>query len=62
MRGDARFQNHPSKHWRVAKEFTLSVAEAMPAEGYDFKPQPEEMSFGRLMMHIGADRETGSGF
>ena len=43
-----------AKHWRVAKEFTLAVAEAMPAEGYDFKPQPEEMSFGRLMVHIGA--------
>ena len=23
------------KHWQVAKEFTLAVAEAMPAESYD---------------------------
>jgi hypothetical protein len=30
------------------------VAEAMPAEGYDFKPNPEELSFGRLMIHIAA--------
>ena len=41
-----------SKHWQVAKEFTLAVAEAMPAENYDFKPNPEEMSFGQLMVHI----------
>ena len=43
-----------AKHWHVAKEFTLAVAEAMPAESYDFKPNPEELSFGRLMTHIAA--------
>src|SRR5207249_10954242 len=43
-----------AKHWQVAKEFTLAVAEAMPAESYDFKPNPEELSFGRLMTHIAA--------
>jgi uncharacterized damage-inducible protein DinB len=41
-----------AKHWQTAKEFTLAVAEAMPAEGYDFKPNPEELSFGQLMIHI----------
>jgi uncharacterized damage-inducible protein DinB len=43
-----------AKHWQVAKEFTLAVAEAMPAEGYHFKPNPEELSFGQLMIHIAA--------
>ena len=43
-----------AKHWQVSKEFTLAVAEAMPAEGYDFKPDPEELSFGQLMFHIAA--------
>lgn len=43
-----------AKHWQVAREFTLAVAEAMPAEGYDFKPNAEEMSFGQLMIHIAA--------
>src|SRR5216684_8714504 len=43
-----------AKHWQVAKEFTLAVAEAMPSEGYDFKPNPEELSFGQLMVHIAA--------
>ena len=40
-------------HWKTSKEFTLAVAEAMPADSYDFKPNPEEMSFGALMIHIG---------
>jgi uncharacterized damage-inducible protein DinB len=40
------------KHWQISKEFTLAVVEAMPAESYDFKPNPEEMSFGELMIHI----------
>ena len=43
-----------AKHWQVAKEFTLAVAVAMPAEGYGFKPSPEELSFGQLMVHIAA--------
>lgn len=40
------------KHWKTSKEFTVAVAEMMPAESYDFKPNPEEMSFGELMIHI----------
>jgi uncharacterized damage-inducible protein DinB len=40
------------KHWQTAKEFTLAVADAMPPEGYSFKPNPQELSFGQLMMHI----------
>ena len=43
-----------AKHWQISKEFTLAAAEAMPAEGYDFKPNPEELSFGQLMIHIAA--------
>jgi uncharacterized damage-inducible protein DinB len=45
------------KHWKATGELTLAVAEAMPADSYNFKPNPEEMSFGQLMAHIGlADR------
>jgi len=43
-----------AKHWQISKEFTLAVAEAMPAESYDFKPNPEEQGFGQLMVHIAA--------
>ncbi len=41
-----------AKHWQTAAEFTLKVADAMPAADYNFKPNPEEMSFGKVMVHI----------
>ncbi len=41
-----------NKHWKTSAAFTMEVAKAMPAESYDFKPAPEEMSFGELMAHI----------
>src|SRR5438105_14399233 len=40
------------KHWKTSGEFTLAVASTMPADGYTFRPNPEEMSFGQLMAHI----------
>ena len=40
------------KHWKTSGEFTAAVANAMPADGYTFRPNPEEMSFGQLMAHI----------
>lgn len=40
------------KHWETAREFTMAVADAMPADSYDFKPNPEEMNYGALMEHI----------
>ena len=51
---ESDFKSLFAKHWQVAKEFTLAVAEAMPREGYSFKPNPEEMTFGQLMVHIAA--------
>ncbi len=41
-----------AKHWKVSGDFTIEVAKAMPPEGYTFRPNPEEMSFGQLMAHI----------
>ena len=40
------------KHWKTSGEFTIAVADTMPAESYTFRPNPEEMSFGQLMAHI----------
>ncbi len=40
------------KHLKVSKEFTLKVAEAMPAESYDFKLTPPQMSFGGQITHL----------
>ncbi len=45
-----------AKHWASSSALTLAVAEAMPADGYDFVPpstvEPKEMTFGALMVHI----------
>jgi uncharacterized damage-inducible protein DinB len=38
--------------WRISKQFTIAVAEKMPAELYDFKATPEERSFGEQMAHV----------
>lgn len=40
--------------WKTSKQFTIAVAEAMPAEMYGFKPTPEQMTFGEQMIHIAA--------
>ncbi len=50
---NARWQEEFLKHWKVSKEFTLAVADRMPAGGYASRPNPEEMTFGELMAHIG---------
>ena len=42
------------KHWKSSGELTHAVANAMPSDGYTFRPTPEEMSFGELMAHIAA--------
>jgi len=47
-----------AKHWKTSGEFTVAVAEAMPAEDYNFRPNPEEMSFGELMAHIAGVNEN----
>lgn len=38
--------------WQISKQFTLEVANAMPAELYTFKPNPQEMTFGEQITHI----------
>ena len=35
-----------------AKEYTIKMAQLMPAGKYDFKPSPEEMSFDQQLLHI----------
>ena len=50
--GPNDFKTLFAKHWQISKEFTLAVADAMPAENYDFKPNPEEMSFGEMMFNV----------
>lgn len=38
--------------WQISRQFTLDVADAMPAEFYSFKPNLDEMTFGEQMLHI----------
>lgn len=40
------------RDWQISKQFTIDVANAMPADQYRFKPNPAEMSFGEQMVHI----------
>ncbi len=48
----AKYAGEYGKHWKNARELTLAVADAMPADGYAFKPDPGEMSFGEQIAHI----------
>ena len=47
-------QDALAKHWKTSGEFTIAVANAMPAGDYNFRPNQEEMSYGQLMAHIAA--------
>lgn len=40
------------KHWSTAKGLAVAVADAMPADAYDFKPATAEMSFGEQIEHV----------
>ncbi len=41
-----------AKHWVDEKEYTLAVLEAMPPEGFDFKPNPVQRNFGDQLRHL----------
>src|ERR1700733_10635450 len=40
------------KHWKVSADFTIAVAKLMPADGYSFKPVPEELSFSQVLVQV----------
>jgi uncharacterized damage-inducible protein DinB len=40
-------------HWKKSKALTLKVAEAMPAENYDYKPFADARAFGGELQHLG---------
>ena len=40
------------KHFAALAQLSVAVAQAMPADQYPFRPHPESMNFGELMMHI----------
>jgi uncharacterized damage-inducible protein DinB len=50
--GQTTVKDALAKHWKTSGEFTVAVADAMPADSYNFRPNPDEMSFGQVMAHI----------
>ncbi len=40
-------------HWTKSKALTLKVADAMPAENYDYKPFADAKTFGGELQHLG---------
>lgn len=40
------------KHLKTSRDFTLKVAEQMPASSYDFKLTPPQMSFAEQLVHL----------
>jgi hypothetical protein len=52
LRGQCDIKADVVKHLRTSRDFTLQVAEAMPAGNYDFKLTPPQMSFAEQMVHL----------
>jgi uncharacterized damage-inducible protein DinB len=46
------------EEWQRAKAYTKEYLDAMPADGYGFKPTPEIRSFAQQMLHL-ADGNYG---
>jgi len=40
------------KHLKTSRDFTLKVADQMPASSYDFKLTPPQMSFAQQLTHL----------
>lgn len=38
--------------WKASKDYTLAVAQAMPAESYSFRPTPDQFTFAVQMLHL----------
>jgi hypothetical protein len=40
------------KHWKTSADFTIAVAKLMPAADYGYKPVPDELSFGQVVIQV----------
>jgi hypothetical protein len=40
------------KHWKTSGDFTIAVAKLMPADSYSFKPVPDELTFGQVLIQV----------
>jgi uncharacterized damage-inducible protein DinB len=41
-----------AEHWRDTREYTLAMIDAMPADGYDSKPNPAQRTFAEQAVHL----------
>ena len=58
-----QFRDSFLRHWQVERDYTLAVAEAMPAESYTSKPDPAQRTFGEQLTHLaGANTAYFSAF
>jgi len=48
----ARPAGEYAQHLDALSKLSVAVAQAMPADQYSFKPHPDSMTFGELMLHI----------
>ncbi len=48
----ARIVQQLEARWNASSEYTLAIAEQMPADGYAFRPTAEQMTFGEQLLHI----------
>jgi uncharacterized damage-inducible protein DinB len=48
-------QSELVKEWQRAKMYTKAYLDAMPEDGYGFKPTPEIRSFAQQMLHLAND-------
>ncbi|WP_299216109.1 DinB family protein [uncultured Aquimarina sp.] len=47
------FKEEFLKKWKNSREYTIKVAERMPAEKYQYKPTEDMRTFGEQIEHIG---------
>jgi len=40
------------QHWKTSKAYTLAIAQQMPEAEYNFKPNPDQMTFKEQLLHI----------
>ena len=52
QRADSLYMDAAILKLKHAKEYTIKVAQIMPADKYGFRPSPEEMSFDQQLLHI----------
>src|SRR5580693_481298 len=45
-------QSEMVKEWQRAKAYTKAYLDAMPEDGYGFKPTPDTRSFAQQMLHL----------